>query len=439
MLVATGFAWCGQRLRTGSLRRVERDETAAMLWRRSARVVAIVVVILATACAAPPTISEPATPESEPSSAPAATAVDLDAVCADPGSCLVLLATVIDGTSAAALPDAVVVILGERIIAVGPRDELSIPAQVQAIELSGATILPGFINAHVHNAYKEQNLRWWAQEGVTTVRDLGERLGFPYFSTRDRLRADPQNAWLISDGPLVTVPRGYPIAGNSFPSLTVTSPEDAREKVVRLIDDGAELIKITLTSGGAPSLSAAEAAAIVETAHERGVPVSAHATTARDVQRALDAGVDDVAHLATDQASDRLVRQMVERGVYWVPTLEALRGRGAENLQRFLAAGGHVALGNDGGYLSGLEIGMPMAEIRAMSKAGMTPMQIIIAATRDAARVCQQEASLGTLEAGKFADVLVVEGDPLQDLEALTRVRMVIHRGVVIRDERQGN
>lgn len=407
--------------------------------RRHALVVAIVVVILAAACAASPTISEPATPDSAAPFAPAATAVDLGTACGDARSCLVLLGTVIDGTGAAALPNAALVIQGERVIAVGPRNGMSIPAQVQVIELGGATILPGFINAHVHNAYKEQNLRLWAQQGVTTVRDLGERLGFPYFSTRDRLRADLQNAWLIAAGPLVTVPKGYPIAGNNFPSLTVTSPEDAREKISRLIEDGADLIKITLTSGGAPSLSAAEATAIVETAHAQGVPVSAHATSVLDVQRALDAGVDDVAHLATDRVSDRLIQQMVQTGVYWVPTLEALRGRGAENLQRFVAAGGHVALGNDGGYLSGLEIGMPMAEIRAMHRAGMTPAQIIVASTRDAAHVCRQHDTLGTLEAGKFADVLVVDGNPLDDPEALANVRMVIHRGVVIRDERPAN
>jgi imidazolonepropionase-like amidohydrolase len=408
-----------------------------MFRRVAGLVVVISAVILAAACAAPPARPELTAPGPAPSSVLEATAVHLDAACADPGSCLLLLGSVIDGTGAAALPDAALVIQGERIIAVGPRDGLPIPAQAQVIELSGATILPGFINAHVHNAYNEHNLRLWAQEGVTTVRDLGERLGFPYFSTRDRLRADPKNAWLISAGPLVTVPKGYPIAGNNFPSLTVTSPEDAREKISRLIDDGADLIKITLTSGGAPSLSAEEAAAIVETAHEHGVPVSAHATSARDVQWALDAGVDDVAHLATDRVSDALIQQMVRLGVYWVPTLEALRGGGAENLQRFVAAGGGVALGNDGGYLSGLEIGMPMAEIRAMRLAGMTPMQIIVAATRDAARVCRQDATLGTLETGKLADVLVVDGDPLQDLESLARLRMVIHHGVVIRDERK--
>jgi imidazolonepropionase-like amidohydrolase len=228
------------------------------------------------------------------------------------------------------------------------------------------------------------------------------------------------------------VPDGYPIAGNNFQSLTVTSPEDARQKINQLIDDGADVIKITLTSGGAPSLSAEEAAAIVETAHQRGVPVSAHATRSRDVERALDAGVDDIAHIASDQVPNAVLLQMVEADVSWVPTLEAVDGQGRDNLRRFVEAGGRVALGNDAGYLQGLEIGMPMREIKWMQKAGMTPMQIIVASTRNAAYVCNRKASLGTIEAGKFADVLVVDGDPLRDLEALTNVRLVIHRGVII-------
>jgi predicted amidohydrolase YtcJ len=85
------------------------------------------------------------------------------------------------------------------------------------IELSGATILPGLINTHVHNAYNERNLRLWAEQGVTTVRDLGERLGFPYFSTRDRLRADPKNAWLISAGPSSQCPGATPSLATTFP------------------------------------------------------------------------------------------------------------------------------------------------------------------------------------------------------------------------------
>ncbi len=347
---------------------------------------------------------------------------------------LVLTGRLIDGTGAEPIPDAVLVILGERIAAVGRRSEVAIPNEAQVIDLPGATILPGFINTHVHNTYNPRNLQTWAQAGVTTVRDLGERPSVPWFSLRDKLCTDPQNARIIAAGPLVTVPNGYPIRGNNFPSLTVESPEDARVKIGQLIDDGADVIKITMTS--APTLSAKEAAAIVETAHQRGVPVSVHATSTADVKRALDAGVDDVAHMATDRALDELIERMVQMDVSWVPTFEALQGKGLDNLRRFVSAGGRVALGNDSGYLEGLEVGMPMREMQWMQKAGMTPMQIIIAATRNAAYVCRRATTIGTLELGKVADVLVVNSDPLQDLEALSRVRLVIHSGMIIRDDR---
>jgi imidazolonepropionase-like amidohydrolase len=101
----------------------------------------------------------------------------------------------------------------------------------------------------------------------------------------------------------------------------------------------------------------------------------------------------------------------------------------------FVKAGGRVALGNDGGYLPGLEVGMPIGEIEAMHDAGMTPMQIIVAATRDAAYVCRWSDLLGTLEVGKTADILVVNGDPLRNLDALLDVQLVIHDGIIIRDE----
>ncbi len=270
---------------------------------------------------------------------------------------------------------------------------------------------------------------------VTTVRDLGTPVGSPYFITRDRLAENPLHARVIAAGPLVTVPDGYPIAGNDFPSLTVTSPEDARQKIAQLIDEGADVIKITLTIDFAPSLSLEEASAIVETAHERGIPVSVHATQLVDLQRALDVGLDDIAHIVVDHVPDEVIQRMVEADVSWVPTFDVSDGRGADNLRRFVEAGGRVALGNDAGFLRGLEIGMPMREIEWMQAAGMTPMQIIVAATRDAAYVCRRADTLGTLETGKLADVLVVDGDPLEDLQALTNVRLVVLRGVIIREE----
>jgi len=395
----------------------------------------LIVLWLVTACGSGELPTQTPIPPVTTSPPPVAAIAQSEADDSSPP--LVLLGTLIDGSGADPLPDAALVIQGDRIVAVGPRAEVSIPPGAQIIDLPGATILPGFINTHVHNAYKARNLQIWAQAGVTTVRDLGERLGRPYFDIRDRLRADPHNARLIAAGPLVTVPGGYPIAGNNFPSLTVTSPEDARQKIDQLVDDGADVIKITLTSGRAPSLSPEEAAAIVETAHERGIPVTAHATTAQDLRRALDAGVDDVAHIAVDRVTNKVIRRMVDADVSWVPTFEPLENRGQSNLRRFIKAGGRVALGNDAGYLAGLEMGMPMREIRAMHDAGMTPMQIIVAATRDAAYVCRRADVLGSLKAGKYADILVVNGDPLRNLDALQDVQLVIHDGVIIRNEGQ--
>jgi len=98
-----------------------------------------------------------------------------------------------------------------------------------------------------------------------------------------------------------------------------------------------------------------------------------------------------------------------------------------------MAAGGKVAMGNDGGYVSGLEVGMPIAELEAMQRAGMTPMQVIVAATKNAAEVCRLGAILGTIEAGKEADILIVRTNPLENLRGLLDVERVIHGGTVIR------
>ena len=139
-----------------------------------------------------------------------------------------------------------------------------------------------------------------------------------------------------------------------------------------------------------------------------------------------------------------LINRMVEDNVYWVPTLElyhhVAKDAGndwdqlaIENLRRFVKAGGQIALGTDfDGYGAEFDLGMPMIEIEAMVAAGMTPMQIIVAATANAAHVCNLDTEIGTLESGKAADILIVSGDPLKDLQALTRTLIVIHDGVVI-------
>lgn len=153
----------------------------------------------------------------------------------------------------------------------------------------------------------------------------------------------------------------------------------------------------------------------------------------------LDAGVDDIAHSSYDLIPYDILQRMVDEDVIMIPTFTVFRNYGGElsgcilNLKNFVKAGGLVALGNDfGGGPGDFELGIPMFEIEMMALADMTPMQIIQAATYNAAITVGQEAQIGTLEKGKIADILVVEGDPLADLQVLTNIRLVIHNGTII-------
>jgi imidazolonepropionase-like amidohydrolase len=146
--------------------------------------------------------------------------------------------------------------------------------------------------------------------------------------------------------------------------------------------------------------------------------------------------------MVVDDLSNDLVSRMVESGTRWVPTIELwqlVSGRSAleygknavRNLALFVEAGGEVVLGTDYAGAPGVafDLGMPIREIGWMQEAGLTPMQIILAATRNGARSCNMLDEVGTLEVGKLADILVVDGDPLVDIQALARVYRVLREG----------
>jgi imidazolonepropionase-like amidohydrolase len=351
---------------------------------------------------------------------------------------------IVDGTGAAPVQNGVLVVKGQIITAVGPRTQVGVPADAEVIDVQGATILPGMINAHVHDAFDESRLKTWAWNGVTTVRDEGMRRQ-PSFETqmaiRDSVRLKPECARLVSAGYIMTVPGGYG-------SLEVTSPADARQKVFEQLDRGVDLIKLALEDGYAgasdlPKLSGEEISAIITAAHERGTLVSAHITQSLYWEIVAAAGVDDVAHVAYDPVPDTVLEMMVMKKITLVPTFTVFRNYNApvsvciDNLRRHVNKGGSVALGNDyGGGPGSFEDGIPFYELTCMQEAGMTNMSILLACTRYAAKVSHVDSILGTLEAGKIADVLVVRGDPLADLNALSRVRLVIHDGINIRAER---
>jgi len=147
--------------------------------------------------------------------------------------------------------------------------------------------------------------------------------------------------------------------------------------------------------------------------------------------------------MVVDDLPDSLIGSMVSRDIYWEPTLELWHNVGQgfgpkaiQNLARFVRAGGKTALGTDfGGYNAAFELGMPIKEMQWMREAGMTNVQIIVSATRNAAHVCNLDGQLGTLEPGKTADILVVKGDPLKNISALGTPLLVLRDGVIIRRE----
>jgi imidazolonepropionase-like amidohydrolase len=351
----------------------------------------------------------------------------------------------IDGSGSDPIPNSIVIVQDGLIKSVGTNSSLDIPSELEIIDLQGSYILPGLMNTHVHGAYNESNLKEWAKSGITTVRDLGNLTSSPEegFSIRNTLLADNNCARLVAAGPLVTTVGGY---GN-YP---VASPSDAQIKTNGLVNMGADLIKIAIEDNLQgrtwPMLSMDEIKMICQTAHNGNKSVAAHISRSKHVNMAIKGGVDEVVHMVVDNLPDSLIAFMIENNMYWVPTLELWKGVSElyglhwitipkNNLRRFVQAGGKVAIGTDyDGYTTPFDLGMPITEMKLMQDAGMTPMQIIISGTKHGAYVCGLENELGTIEPGKIADIIVVKDNPLDDLESLLNVQMVIHNGEIITD-----
>ena len=310
--------------------------------------------------------------------------------------------SLIDGSGTNPIPNSIVIIQDGLIQSVGTSSTLDIPSGIEIIDLQGSYILPGLMNTHVHSGYVENNLKVWTNSGVTTVRDVGNLSSSPAagFSARNILLLDNENARLVAAGPLVTTVGGY---GN-YP---VTSPGDAEQKINGLINAGADLIKIAIEDNLQgrtwPMLSMDEIKMICETAHNRNKRVAAHISRASHLYMAIKGGVDDVDHMVIDTLPDSLITLMIKKDIYWVPTLELWAGVSdmfsinwieiaKSNLQKFVQAGGKVALGTDyDGYVTPFDLGMPITEMKLMQEAGMTSMQILVAATKQSSYVCDPD------------------------------------------------
>ena len=391
---------------------------------------------------------------------------------------------IVTGTGDEPLRGATVLIADDRIEAIGPADEIDVPPEATVIDARGKTVLPGIINAHVHtNRDQRAVLRAFLEDGVTTICETGGPTETAA-ALREAGRA-PDVARAFSSGRVVTAPGGYPSARSEAVVRSFDSVATAEEAVAEVAADGADYLKITLQpidffnlGEGDTSLPVPEAdeiRAAVRTAHELGLLARAHIHSPELLEQALDAGVDVVEHILFSLPADetmltlyeqgglfleqlpdaeRVIDVLVDADVFLVPTLEneteavptllkpeyseqdleVLRAFAFDIVGAYHGKGGKIALGNDWNGFHSIELGMPMREMEMLEASGLTPMEIIQAGTLHAATVCGQDERLGTLEVGKLADVLIVDGDASTDIQALDQVDKVLRDGVVVFD-----
>ena len=344
-------------------------------------------------------------------------------------------ATALIGAHLAAAQDTTVVIEGGTIRALGVTAEIEIPPDAERIDARGCTLIPGFIDAHVHiGFYEPQEV---LRGGVTTVRDLGwppERIEPLVHASRSDTFTGPT---ILAAGPMLTAPGGYPTRAAWAPpgtGLEVRGPEDVERAVASVAATGAVIVKVALNPPVGPVLSLDTLTAIVDAAHARGLKVTGHVHGLAELDKALDAGMDELAHMLTsrDRIPEATIQRMVEAGMVVVPTLSIFSGAALEtaiaNLSAFRAAGGRIVYGTDLGN-EGPRPGIDPNEVHAMARAGMSGHDIIRSATVDAAAWLGLSTT-GTIEAGRAADLVLVEGDPLTTPDALTNIRAVWRRGL---------
>lgn len=395
-------------------------------------------------------------------------------------------ATIIDGTGADALANGEVFIVDGKIDYVGPRRAETIEG-AHEVDLTGKTIMPGFFDVHVHMGMGlETGMQAMAAQfpeerhfataktmhdtlmaGVTTIRDLGGMTpGFRTLVTQGNLvgpRAHLAISVISPTGGHVDfhLPNGYQMVPMDEGFSIVDTDDEMRVTVRELIRTGADVIKVCTTGGvsspsdtphdlGVPSHQVR--IAVEEGGRRQGQPVTAHAQGSAGILEAIRGGVASVEH--GYEITDEAIELMIEKGTYLVPTLSsALRvpdpklvppflyakkvvwsDIAREHVTKAIQAGVKVALGTDAGVCPH---GTNLTELGHMVSLGMSPMNAIVAGTMNAAHLMRVDHVLGSLEAGKLADLVITDVDPLAEIDRLAdpaEIKVVVQGGRVVKD-----
>jgi imidazolonepropionase-like amidohydrolase len=383
--------------------------------------------------------------------------------------------TLINGTGSAPVPDAVILIRGRFIEAVGPSGMLDIPPGARRISTAGKTVMPGLIDAHIHlqgvlstdplelvfEAPEVRCLRsamdlWRLLDaGFTTVRDCGEPNAL--YLKKAVSQGSILGPRIFSCGVIITQTGGHGDPAHSLPAEWIIQrgltrmadgADECRKAAREQLRRGADFIKFCSTGGvlsetdapGYSQYSLPELQALVEEAHRAGKKAAVHAQGAEGIRNALMAGVDTVEHASL--ADEETIAMMADKGVIYVPTLSLGRSiveRGAafgvpplfiekarkikdmklRSFELACKAGLRMACGSD--YLSDpmTPMGENAVELVHQVASGRAPMDVIVSATRIGAEALGIENEVGTLEPGKLADLIIVDGNPVDDIGIL--------------------
>lgn len=388
-------------------------------------------------------------------------------------------ARVIDGTDAAPIDNAIIVVRDGRIAAVGPAARVTVPDGATRIPLAGKTVIPGLVNAHGHvgntvglqqGQYSAEtvlrDLRTYAAYGVTTVVSLGDDKAAGIAARDAQSTPALDRARLFVAGPV----------------LAPATPEEARRLVAEDQAMKVDIVKIRVDDnlGTTPKMAPEVYRAVIDEAHKRNLRVAVHLFYLDDAKAVLDAGADFIAHSVRDtDVDDALAAMLKRRDVCYCPTLmrevstfvyestpawfadplflrhadphavaqlkeparqeqmknsrpaqryKVALAQASRNLKKLSDAGVTIAMGTDTGPPGRFQGYFELMELDLMAKAGMTPRQVLLAATRDAAR-CQRLDEIGTLEPRKWADFAVLDADPLADIANVRKISAVYIAG----------